>query len=105
MFREFWMPPEPDPLVTMEEWKELWQSFSKIGIVRHLHITIFQVCSIPERTSTFQADDLLLPLQSVRAREFLVEIWGNEERIEEPSAGRPFRFHLNPALGSHGKYN
>jgi hypothetical protein len=97
--REFWTPPEPDTIVAKAEWEELWRSFSQIGCVKRLHVTIFQVRSRIDGTSIISTDDLLPALQNIRANEFLVEAWGKVERIEEASAERPFRLHYNPALG------
>jgi hypothetical protein len=98
IYREFWMPPEPDATVAKAEWEGLWRLFTGIGLVKRLHITIFQVYTIREGTNVFNLDEILLPLKDVKAIEFLVEAWGEEERIDEPTAERPFRLHLNPAL-------
>ena len=97
--REFWTPPESDVQLAEAEWEELWRSFSQIGLVKRLHVTIFQVRSMTDGTNVFSTDKLLSALQNVRANEFLVEAWAEVEKIEEPSAERPFRLHYNPALG------
>jgi hypothetical protein len=96
---EFWTPPEPEASLAKAEWNELWRLFSQIGSVKRLHVTIFQVRSVPDGTTVFSAEELLPALQNIRANEFLVEAWAEMERIEEPSAERPFRLHYTPALG------
>jgi hypothetical protein len=100
--QEFWTPPQPDHSLAKAEWEELWQSFSRIGVVKRLHVTMFQVRSMVDALNVFSVDELLPALCNVRAKEFFVEVWGNEARIEEPSAERPFWLHYNPALRGQG---
>lgn len=95
----FWKAPEPDVATAKAEWEQLWHSLSLVGSVRRLHITIFQVISTFDASTLLQTDELLPALCKVRADEYFVEAWAEEEKFLEPSAARPFRLHLNPALG------
>jgi hypothetical protein len=97
-FRQLWPGPHSDLAVAKAEWEELWQSFSQIGLVRSLRITIYDVHSVVRPLSVFPLNEMLPALHNVRAEEFVVEAWGVEERIEERSADRPFQLHYRPDL-------
>ena len=90
--------PSSDLATIKAEWEELWQSFSQIGLVRSLRVTIYDVHSIVRPISVFPLNEMLPALQNVRAEEFIVEAWGVEERVEEPSAGCSFQLHYRPDL-------
>jgi hypothetical protein len=97
--REFWTLLESNVSVVKAECNELWRLFSQIGLVKRLHVTIFQVRSMTDGTNVFPAEDLLPALQGVRANEFLMEAWAKVEKSKQPSAEHPFRLHYNPAIG------
>jgi hypothetical protein len=51
--RELWIPPEFDPSLGEVETEELYQLFSRIGLIKHPYISVFQVRSVIANANVF----------------------------------------------------
>lgn len=95
----YWPPPDSDSSVALASWTNLWNDIAAIGTLNCIHVTIFQVPDGRGYHVFFQNEDLLAPLKHIKARKFVVELYGSDERVRERTLDIPFELHYHPNLG------